>query len=451
MPPSSVNAHAVWPAREIRTRAADALAVLIVLIALLASSASPAFAAAKLSVQHGFVLKQLAVEPAGATNCDDLAYLDGNLYQGCQNKTMSAGGGGNSTLVEYLLSGAVVKTWSLRAKIDGLAADPAHHRLIVTLDEDANSRLAVVTPGAPAGQQVVSYAYSPDPHSSAATGLLHTGGGTDSVNVDAAGHILIVGSHSLFPSGTGVFLATLTPPSSAGGAGTAKLSPTFSATLTAANGNGKSGSTSYTLGDLDSSTIVPSSSPRFAGSYVITDQTALIMLFMNDIFTGKGPTALKLATGLDDVQWTTGSGGTLYVSNLSPLPGQPSVYKATGPYTTGTVYASDDGISDEVVTVNLTTGKETPFIRGLHVAKGLIYVPADGSKPSLPLNGASAVPVSNTTTSSASSSSASPSSSSSSSSGGGSSNTALIVIIVVVVVVLAGGALYFARRGRSAS
>src|SRR5258708_3377180 len=108
------------------------------------SSAGAALAASGTapSVAAGFSITKIAAPaPASASNCDDLAFLEGHLFLGCQNKTLSVGGGGNSTLIEYTTAGAVVNTWSIKDKIDGLAADPLNHRLIASLDEDANTHL----------------------------------------------------------------------------------------------------------------------------------------------------------------------------------------------------------------------------------------------------------------------------------------------------------------------
>ena len=62
---------------------------------------------------------------------------------------IGAGLARNSTLVEYSPAGAVLNTWSIKDKIDGMAADPLKHYVILTLDEDANTHLATVTPSAP--------------------------------------------------------------------------------------------------------------------------------------------------------------------------------------------------------------------------------------------------------------------------------------------------------------
>ncbi|HEV2981100.1 MAG TPA: hypothetical protein VGX51_06685 [Solirubrobacteraceae bacterium] len=402
-------------------------------------SAGAAFAASAPapSVPAGFTITKVAAAvPSSASNCDDLAFLEGHLFLGCQNKTLSVGGGGNSTLIEYTTAGAIVNTWSIQDKIDGMAADPLNHRVIVSLNEDANTHLATVTPSAPSGQQVTHYSYSPDPRGASTPSALHTDGGTDQVSVDSAGHILITGSHAGTKTGTAVFKVVLTPPSSAGATGTATLSPTFLDNATAADGNTGSGTAALALGDVDSGAIVPQSSPRFGGSYVITDQTALELVFANNIFNGTGLTVLKTQFGLDDLLWATSNGGTLYVVDKGATASLPAVsssalYKVTGPFVKNTVLASNDGVGDQVVTVNLTNGNLTPFVQHLNTTKGLVYVDASGSPTQLTLNGSSATPAS---------------------SSGSSSNTGLIVAIVVVAVaLLAGGAYWMTRRGRAES
>jgi hypothetical protein len=421
-------------ARIDRYRAGAAL-VLASLIVLIAASAPPAVAAAGPTVPAGFTITKLANSPANAKLCDDLTFLDGHLYLGCQNKTLSAGGGGDSTLAEYGLDGTLVKTWTIKDKIDGMSADPNNHRLVVTLDEDANSHLITVAPAAAASNQIVNYAYSPDPHAFTTTGLLHTSGGTDQVNVDANGNILITGSHSLIHSGTGVFRVVLTPPSSPTGTGTAALSPTYSSTFTAPVANG-SGTVHESLGDQDSAAPIPQDSPRFGGGYVVTDQTALILVFVNNIFNGTGLSVMKLKTGLDDLLWTTSTGGTLYVANLVPTNGAPAIYKVTGPFAKNTVLASNDGISDQVDTLNLTTGAETPFVRGLTTTKGLVYLNPDGTHTAVTLNGGATAASTKTTTGHKKSS--------------GSSNTGLIIGIIAAVIVIVGVGGYALMRRRSA-
>jgi hypothetical protein len=443
-----LNASSKSP-RGAQRRSARAALWLATLGVVAVGAASPAVAApaVKPSVPAGFQITKLADAPKGSSNCDDLAFLDGNLYMGCQNKTLSIGGGGNSTLLEYTTGGKLVKTWSVKDKIDGMNADPLHHRLTVTENEDANSHLFTLTPAAPAAQQIVNYAYSPDPRGASTPVALRTGGGTDQVSVDSTGHILITGSHAGTKTGTAVFKVTLTPPSTAGGKGTAALSPTWVDDATAANGNTNSGTVKLALGDVDSGAIVPPGSSRFAGGYVIDDQTALELVFSTNIFQGTGLTVLKTPFGLDDILWTSSAAGTLYVVDKGPTVNLPqvsasSLYKVTGPFVKNTVLASNDGVSDQVVKVNLTTGALTPLVQHLQTTKGLVYLDASGTQTALPLNGATAVSTPTTKTTSGSASS------STTSNKGGGSNTALIVVIIVVVLLLLGGGFALSRRGR---
>jgi hypothetical protein len=396
--------------------------------------AAAATAAPAPSVPAGFTISKIAApSPATASNCDDLAFLEGHLFLGCQNKTLSVGGGGNSTLIEYTPSGAVVNTWSITDKIDGMAADPLNHRVIVTLDEDTRTHLATITPSAASGQQVTYYTYSPDPRGASTPVALHTGGGTDHVSVDSAGHILITASHAGTSTGTAVFKVVLTPPSSPTATGTATLSPTFLDNATAANGNTGSGTAKLALGDVDSAAIVPQDAPRYGGSFVITDQTALELVFANNIFNGTGLTVVKTQFGLDDLLWTTSTGGTLYVVDKGPTSVLPAVsasalYKVTGPFEKNTVLASNDGVGDQVVKVDVTSGNVTPFVQHLNTTKGLVYVDASGSPTQLALNGTTAT--------------ATPAASTS----GGSSDTGLIVGIIIAALVILGGGYWFMRR-----
>jgi hypothetical protein len=406
---------------------------------LVAAPPAALAAATNPTVPSGFTITKVADAPNGAANCDDLGFLDGHLFMGCQDKTLSSGQGGDSTLVEYTLTGTVLHTWSIHHKIDGLAGDPLTHKVILTLDEDTNTLMATVTPSAPAGQQVTYYNYSPDPRAATTPIALRTGGGTDQVTVDAAGRVFVTGSHAGAITGTAVFKVVLVPPSSPSATGTATLSPTFldSATATKAIGGGQ---IPLHLGDVDSAAIVPTSSPKYGGNFVITDQTALELVFANNIFNGTGLTVLKTASGLDDLLWTSAPAGTLYVVDFGVPASLPKVaasalWKVTGPFTTNTVLASNDGVGDQVVTVDLTTGALTPFVRHLNTTKGLVYLNPDGSHTALSLNGASAVPVSGMTKSTKS---------------GGSSNTGLIIaIIAVVLLALGGGGYVMMRRGRA--
>lgn len=390
------------------------------------------------TVAPGFTIAKIASAPRGATNCDDLAYLEGHLFMVCQNLTTSFGGGGNSTIVEYADDGSVLTTWSLPGKTDGIAGDPLNRRLILTLNEDGKTRLATLTPSAPAGHELVNYTYSVDPGSHGLTGPLHTGGGTDSVSVDSRGHIYTSASYGVAKTGTAVFKVRLVPPQTSGATGTATLSPTFLADARATSANAGAGNVQLKLVDVDSNAIVPSSSPRFAGQFVIDDQTALDLVFASSIDSGTGLTVLHTSYGLDDLRWATTYGGTLFVVDKGSSPnGISSLYKVTGPFVPGVLYASNDSLGTEVDTVNLTTGKTTPFVRNLLTAKGLVYLDAAGSEPVLSLGGSGAA---------ANSSGSSAPVAASIKRGGDGDGLPITLAVIALVAALGLGALGLTRR-----
>jgi hypothetical protein len=99
---------------------------LAVMPALLGFSSTAAAASAPApTAAPGFTIHKLASAPKGATNCDDLAYLDGHLFMTCQNATLSTGGGGNSTIVEYAGDGTVLNTIRRAIRSRGLCTPEA--------------------------------------------------------------------------------------------------------------------------------------------------------------------------------------------------------------------------------------------------------------------------------------------------------------------------------------
>ena len=87
-------------------------------------------------------------------------------------------------MVEFTASGHVIRQWDLHGKCDGLTADPGRGVLIATVNEDANSSIYTITPGAKPGHQVRHYHYNkPLPHF----------GGTDAISI-YRGHVLVSAS-----------------------------------------------------------------------------------------------------------------------------------------------------------------------------------------------------------------------------------------------------------------
>src|SRR5271170_6550248 len=110
---------------------------------------------------------------------DDIAVLGHDIYTTFQNGVgpqgePSSDGNTDSTIVEFTLGGRVVRQWDLRGKCDGLTADTAKHLVIATINEDANSSVDTITPGAAPGRQVLHYRYN--------ISLPHHGG-TDAISI----------------------------------------------------------------------------------------------------------------------------------------------------------------------------------------------------------------------------------------------------------------------------
>src|SRR5262249_33502801 len=174
----------------------------------------------------------------------DIAALGGHVYVGFQNNVGPQGeaaGSGNldSTLVELTPTGSVVKQWDVKGKIDGMGADPATGRVILTVNEDSKSSLYVESGGTD-----THYTYAPAP-------LPHKGG-TDGVSV-YNGKILISAS-APGTSGTApkdaaaVYVVTLNA-----AAKTAAVTPFFAinATATAVNGTNAGKTVTLALTDPD--------------------------------------------------------------------------------------------------------------------------------------------------------------------------------------------------------
>lgn len=141
----------------------------LVLSALGVAALAPAgLAAAAPSVPDGFTITSFSAPPAtspATVGADDVARLDGHDFVGFNDGVPKTGpaatGPQNSTVVEYNDDGTIANTFSVRGRVDGLGADPANHRVIVTTNEDGNSTFHTLDPTA--AVPVVDYAYSPNP------------------------------------------------------------------------------------------------------------------------------------------------------------------------------------------------------------------------------------------------------------------------------------------------
>jgi hypothetical protein len=318
-----------------------------------AGVAHSAHDAPALEVRHILSGRELShtFVPAGSTQSrsdpltqpDDIGALGPDLFTGFQNGVgaqgeASADGNLYSTVVEFTASGRVVRQWDVTGKVDGLAADPARHLVIATVDEDGNSSIYTITPGAPAGAQVQHYTYNePLPHN----------GGTDAISVDH-GQVLISASA---PGTTGlappqptypaVYSVTFDPPSHV-----ATVTPLFSdeAPATVANTGSSDHGTVVPLAltDPDSSSVVPDSAPRFAGDFMLTSQGDDEQIFLSP--HDHKLSLLRLSQSVDDTAWATDRDGSLYTTDSS----SDTVDVVTGRFQDGSVLVAVTPCNDNL-------------------------------------------------------------------------------------------------------
>jgi hypothetical protein len=249
---------------------------------------------------------------------DDITVLGHHLYTAFQNGVGPQGqpstdGNRFSTVVEFTGGGKVIRQWDLKGKCDGLTADPGRHLLIATVNEDANSSIYTITPGAPPAAQIRHYRYNkPLPHR----------GGTDAISID---HGLVLVSASA-PGTTGAAAPQPTYPAVYQvtfnrATRVATVSPLFfdEDPATVANvGAGQGTVVRLALTDPDSNEIVPRSGPRFAGDFMLTSQGDKEQIFVRHHGKhGHSLAVLRLSQSVDDTAWARSPFGRLYGADTS--------------------------------------------------------------------------------------------------------------------------------------
>ena len=255
---------------------------------------------------------------------DDIVALGGKIYVGFQNGVGSQGevapsGNLDSTLVEFTPTGSIVKQWDVTGKIDGMGADPATGRVLASVNEDSKSSLYVESGGTITHY---TYAQSPLPHK----------GGTDAISV-LNGKILVSasapGTSGKAPANApAVYVVTLNAT-----AKTAAVAPFFAinATATSVTTGGK---ITLALTDPDSNLVMPSSSPKFPGDFMLNSQGDQELIFSPA--TGQSLQVLKISKPVDDTAVATSASGSLYITDSSAN----TVDVMTGPFKPGTAYTS---------------------------------------------------------------------------------------------------------------
>lgn len=259
------------------------------------------------------------------SNPDDVTRSGKDLFVTFQNGVPATGGAKGtpaySTIVKLSLQGRVEHTWRLLGRCDGLTADPAHHRVIATVNEDANSSLYTLPATGTAAPTHYSYDAAPLPH----------GGGTDSITIYRGGIYLAASA----PTSGGPALYRVVLNKGVTHLAAAPFYDTSTATL--ANTTTGHRTVHLALTDPDGSTVVPSQSPRFAGNFLLDaqgDQQAVVAANL-----GRDDQRLRvllLSQAVDDPAFTTARHGELVASDANT----DSVVIITGTFKPGTAYAA---------------------------------------------------------------------------------------------------------------
>ena len=344
----------------------------VVVVAVVLMSAIPVDAQTTSRSATNLRVKVFAYGSATMTQPDDITYLGGDIFVAWQNGVGPAGqpapgGGTTSEVVQYGSDGTTINQWALTGHVDGLTAFPEHGDVIATANEDGNSSLYTIDPSASSGSQVVHYSYNLNP--------LPSGGGTDAISI-VDGQILVSASAPTVSNGPAVYRVTLSGT-------TAVVQPVFfdNSTAVVANTNEPNRGEPVTLAltDPDSNEVVPASSSRFAGDFVLDSQGDEEQLYVKDV-TGATPqlSVLQLSQAVDDTAWITSTGGVLYSTDGVDN----EVFAVTGNFPVGTILTSvTPGDANTPVNapnylgyLNLRTGQISPAVTTIQ-SKGLLYVP----------------------------------------------------------------------------
>jgi hypothetical protein len=273
-----------------------------------------------------------AAAPAGATHPDDITRLGDLLYVTYQNNAAADGSpaGATSTVVAFdRATGAVVTTYTLTGRCDGLTADPRHHRIFATVNEDLNSSLSVITPGS--AEPLAHFDYSPSP---AETGSDGTNGGTDAVAIGKDGTVYVAHSNpdrSLPAPNDTAAVYTLELHGT-----TAELTPLFGVNDSAAVINPAAGgpaSAPLGLTDPDSNRFLPGPG---GGTLIQDSQADSKLVFATDL-DAKTPTLLQL--GLTNATPPSGGAATPQLDDIERAGGPGTLYAVD--QATGNIYETD--------------------------------------------------------------------------------------------------------------
>ena len=299
---------------------------------------------------------------SGLSNPDSITSFQGTIFVEYANATQPDGTGGSSTIVQYSTTGAVLHTYQVLGKSDGMKANPFDGRIWCLRNEDLNPAVTLIDP---VNHTQKNYTYAAPP--------LHGGGYDDVVFMN--GMVFISASNPNLqppptnpPNGQNIYPSILKATIDGN---QIVLSPVLLGNASLIDiTTGKTVIASQS--DPDSLKVDPS------GNLVLDSQQDGDLIFLNGPgFPNQVGYRLHLSNGsptqvtVDDTVFPTQAGGTIYVVDTPAN----TVYAVTSSvFPPNAAFSCSDG-TGVLGRVDLTTGTFTPLITGMQSPHGALFVP----------------------------------------------------------------------------
>jgi hypothetical protein len=309
--------------------------------------------------QPPYKLSVFAKSASGYSQPDSMVQWRDSVIVGFQNHVAKDGSDGkSSTLVQFSLSGAVQRTFSVPGHNDGLRII-GENDLWSLQNEDGNPNLVVIDL---ASGQMKNFAFAPTVH----------GGGYDDMVVKNGEVFITASNPNLDPKGVNVFPALVRARLSGS---MVNIEPVLSGDANATDIPTRA-TVQLNLTDPDSMTIDP------RGNIVLDSQADGELVFIRQPLSMNQQVGRILitkstggATTLDDTAFAP-SGKTFLL--FSDVAGD-TIYRLDSPpfgFEPGVAYSASD--SDGFVgTLNLDNGVVTPIVTSLGSARGMLFVRPD--------------------------------------------------------------------------
>ncbi len=289
--------------------------------------------------------------PGVYTAPDSITASDNRVYVGYGNRIKPDGSDGlTSTIVEYTMDGAIIRTFTVTGHNDGLKIDPKTGQLWALQDEDANPQLTIIDPESGEQRQ---YAFGPTAH----------GGGYDDIVFRNNKIFFSASNPSLNPNtAPAIVEATLQ-------GGMVTVSPVLAGDASATDIS--TGSlVNLNLQDPDSMILDP------AGDIILNSQAdSELVVVRHPNATSQqvfhvGVTSSQVPTNIDDTVFATASEGRILFTDRDAE----TVYSLRKPY-----FSPDDTFSAAndagfIGRLDIDSGALTTIVTGLSSPRGMVFI-----------------------------------------------------------------------------